>query len=73
MCVPPREPPVDVRPVAAARSAAAADLAAAPPPEHHQPQQRLRGQAAGVDFLFEEKAVKAYHLHKKSGTDSKEI
>uniref|UniRef100_A0A8C3Y9K8 Protein strawberry notch homolog 1 n=1 Tax=Catharus ustulatus TaxID=91951 RepID=A0A8C3Y9K8_CATUS len=36
--------------VAAAGSAAAADLAAAPPPEHHQPQQRLRGQATGVDF-----------------------
>uniref|UniRef100_A0A8C3VKM9 Protein strawberry notch homolog 1 n=1 Tax=Catharus ustulatus TaxID=91951 RepID=A0A8C3VKM9_CATUS len=50
LCVPPREPPVDVRPVAAAGSAAAADLAAAPPPEHHQPQQRLRGQATGVDF-----------------------
>lgn len=50
LCVAPREPPVDVRPVAAARSAAAADLAAAPPPEHHQPQQRIRGQATGVDF-----------------------
>uniref|UniRef100_A0A8C5UCS7 Protein strawberry notch homolog 1 n=1 Tax=Malurus cyaneus samueli TaxID=2593467 RepID=A0A8C5UCS7_9PASS len=50
LCVAPREPPVDVRPVSAAGSAAAADLAAAPPPEHHQPQQRIRGQATGVDF-----------------------